>query len=385
VSLEELEDIRKKVLLHSRGFLLLGWVLVLLGLGGGWRSFLLLIGIFLINFARLQVYLLRMGLKKALVSPIAEALGFRYSPEKGFSREEILASGLFSPPDDHDAEDLVEGEVNGIPFALSDIALYSKVKVVINNVTTDQYEEFFRGTLYRFQLPFSVQGEVRFGPRGRRIQVVYKLPFFVGTFIYVVGLIMLIVGVLFGGANTRDVLLFGVLWVLSIFPILASTIRIKKGFEGSNRVVLESPEFERFYDAYGDQIEARKLLTPRVQEALVRLRKYFGKPIWGAVRERYLWLAIEGKDRFPVPILRPVSDTFEAQKVRYQEELLQVSRVVETLKLEEEAKRRGAWRRKIFLGLDELSSAPKKNATFDGDEPQQTEDAPTRKYRLFGR
>jgi hypothetical protein len=53
VSLEELEDIRKKVLLHSRGFLLLGWVLVLLGLGGGWRSFLLLIGIFLINFARL--------------------------------------------------------------------------------------------------------------------------------------------------------------------------------------------------------------------------------------------------------------------------------------------------------------------------------------------
>jgi hypothetical protein len=68
-----------------------------------------------------------MGLKKALVSPIAEALGFRYSPEKGFSREEILASGLFSPPDDHDAEDLVEGEVNGIPFVPSDIALYSKV------------------------------------------------------------------------------------------------------------------------------------------------------------------------------------------------------------------------------------------------------------------
>jgi len=317
----------------------LAGVLFLLGLGGrGWAFFL---GAILAFFARSLIKAFQVGVKKALVAPLAEALGFRYSPERGFSREEALASGLLPPPDDYEAEDLVEGEVSGIPFASSDIALYNKVEVKSGNVSTYQYQEFFRGTLYRFHLPFSVGGEVRFGPRGRRIQVVHKVPLFVGTFIYVVGLLMLIVGVLFGGASIRDVLPFGVLWVLSIFPILASTIRIKKGFERSKRVVLESPEFERLYDAYGDQVEARKLLTPRVQEALVRLRKYLGRPVWGAVRGNDLWLLVEGKDRFPVPVLRPVGETLEAWKARYRRELLEASRVVKVLKLEEEARRRG--------------------------------------------
>jgi hypothetical protein len=69
----------------------------------------------------------------------------------------------------------------------------------------------------------------------------------------------------------------------------------------------------------------------------------------------------------------------EKEKTRYQEELLEASRVVETLRLEEEAKRRGAWRRRLFVGLNELSSAPKKSTTLDGGEPQQTEDTPTRR------
>jgi len=271
VSLEELEATRKKVLLYSRVLLLLGWVLILLGLGGGWRILLLLIGLYLIGLGRLQTNTLRTKFKETLVTPLAEALGLRYSPKRGFSRKDILASGLFPPPDDHDSEDLVEGEVDGIPFASSDITLYNKVEVESGNVSTYQYQEFFRGTLYRFHLPFSVEGEVRFGPRGRRIQVVHKAALFMGTFIVVVGLLMVTVGVLFGGLNIRDALLFYVLLVLSFFVVLVFTIRRKKGFEGSKRVVLESPEFERFYDAYGDQVEARKLLTPRVQEALVRL------------------------------------------------------------------------------------------------------------------
>jgi hypothetical protein len=129
---------------------------------------------------------------------------------------------------------------------------------------------------------------------------------------------------------------------LAVFAFLFFlTLGRKKGLE---RVVLESPEFERLYDAYGDQVEARKLLTPRVQEALVRLREYLGKPVWGAVRGRDLWLAVEGRDRFPVPVLRPVGETLEAWKARYREELLEASRVVEVLRLEEEARRRAVLR-----------------------------------------
>jgi hypothetical protein len=339
VSLAELEAARKRALLASGVLFSLAGVLFLLGLGG--RGWAFLLGAILALFARLLIRAFQAEAKKALVSPLAEAMGFRYSPERGFSREEALASGLFPPPDGYEAEDLVEGEVSGIPFASSDIALYNKVEVKSGNVSTYQYQEFFRGTLYRFHLPFSVGGEVRFGPRGRRIQVVHKAALFIGAFIVVIGLLMVTVGVLFGGVSIRDALPFYAFLVLFFFMLLASTLRRKEGFERSKRVVLESPEFERLYDAYGDQIEARKLLTPRLQEALVRLRAYLGRPVWGAVRGGDLWLLVEGRDRFPVPVLRPVGETFEAWKARYRRELLEASRVVKVLKLEEEARRRG--------------------------------------------
>ncbi len=136
-------------------------------------------------------------------------------------------------------------------------------------------------------------------------------------------------------------------------------------------MVLESPEFERFYDVYGDQVEVRKLLTPRVQEALVQLRKHLRKPVWGAVRDRYLWLVVEGRDRFSVPLNRSVSEILEMEKERYQEELSEVARVVEVLRLEEEAKRRGAWSKKLIAGESGPPPAAKKeNATPDDHELQ---------------
>ncbi len=48
------------------------------------------------------------------------------------------------------------------------------------------------------------------------------------------------------------------------------------------------------------------------------------------------------------------------EKERYQEELSEVARVVEVLKLEEEAKRRGAWWKKLFVGQSESLPAAKK-------------------------
>ena len=170
MSLAELEVFRKRTLLASGVLFSLAGALFLLGLGGrGWAFFL---GVLLALFARFLIKAFQARVKEALVSPLAEAMGFRYSPARGFSREEALASGLFSPPDDYEAEDLVEGEVGGIPFASSYIALYRKVRVKSGNVSSYQYQKFFGGTLYRFHLPFSVEGEVRFGPRGRGMGVV---------------------------------------------------------------------------------------------------------------------------------------------------------------------------------------------------------------------
>jgi hypothetical protein len=343
----------------------------------------------------------RVRAKKALVAPLAEALGFRYSPDRGFSEKEVLASGLSpSPPDVYTSEDLVEGEVNGIPFASSDITLYRAVRPK-DGATM---RKFFRGTLYHFHLPFPVEGEVRFGARSMGMGVVDRLSFLISAIVSGSLLIFVVLAVL-GKLSASTVALiytFSGPFILQFLFSIHDTILERKSRKSRfGQVTLESPEFERFYDAYGeDPVGARKLLTPRVQEALVHLRKYFGESVWGAVRGRYLWLAIEGKDRFSVPLNRPVSEIFEIEKKRYQEELLEVSRVVEALRLEEEAKRKGVWRRKIFIGWNESSSvSEKENSTFkepppvpqkegttlDNDESQQAGDTPTRRSRLFGR
>jgi len=336
VSLAELEAARKRTLLASGVLYSLAGALFLLGLGG--RGWAFLLGAILAFFARLLIGAFQAEVKKALVSPMASAMGFRYSPGRGLSREEALASGLFPSPDGYEAEDLVEGEVNGIPFASSDIALYRKVRVKSGNVSTYRYQKFFGGTLYRFHLPFSVEGEVRFGPRGRGMGVVDRGLLLIGSIVIAGSFLVVTLATFSEELSVRDALPFYAFLALFAFLFFATTLGGKKGLQ---RVVLESPEFERLYDAYGDQIEARKLLTPRLQEALVRLRAYLGGPVWGAVRGRDLWLAVEGRDRFPVPVLRPVGETLEAWKARYREELLEASRVVEVLKLEEEARRRG--------------------------------------------
>ncbi len=371
MSLEELEASRKRTLIASGVLYFLAGALLLLSIGG--REWAFLLGVLLALFVQSLIKGFREKLKKALVTPLAEALGFRYWADRGFSEEEALASGLFPSPDRYEAEDLVEGEVNGIPFASSDIALYRKVRVKSGNVSTYQYRKFFGGTLYRFRLPFSVEGEVRFGPRGRGMGVGSRGSLLIGSIVIAGSFLIVTLATFSEGLSVRNAIPFYAF--LAVFALLFFALTLG-GKKRLGRVVLESPEFERFYDAYGDQVEARKLLTPRVQEALVRLRNYFGKPVWGAVRGNDLWLLVEGRDRFPVSVLRPVDETFEAEKARYQEELLEASRVVETLRLEEEAKRRGAWRRKIFVGLNELSSAPKRGVALDDGGARQREGAP---------
>jgi hypothetical protein len=288
MSLEELETKRRKTLSTAGMLFFLAGVFLLMALGG--RLWSLILGSILAALALERISIFQVKAKQALVAPLAETLGFHYWADRGFSKEEALASGIFHSPDNYEAEDLVEGEVNGIPFTSSDITPYRKMEREVDGKKKEYYQVLFWGVLYRFRLPFTVEKEVRFGPPGAG-----------------------------KGAYTSKRL---------------------------ERVVLESPKFKRFFEVYGeDQVEARRLLTPRVQKTLVSLRRRLGKPIRGATRDRDLWLAVEGKDRFPKPsILRPVAQTFEEWRSRYQEDLSEALQVVEALRLEEEARRKG-----IFL------------------------------------
>jgi hypothetical protein len=309
-------------------------------------------------------------------------MGLRPSLRGEFSLEGALASGLSSSPDGYEAEDPVEGRVSNAPSTFSGTTPYGKVEATSNTVNIYQDASFFVVARYRFHLPFSVKGIVRFGPRGSRMKVI-EGPSRFEIITIAFGFLFTNLAIFWGTLAVWEALLWYAFLVLFIYLFYTTNLKRKKELQ---RVVLENPEFERLYDVYGeDQVEARKLFTPRMQGALVRLREYLGRPVRGWVEGRNMWLLIDEKGRFPVPVLRPVSETFETWKARYREELLEVFQVAEILKLEEEAKRRGVWRRKIFVDLGELSSVPKKNATLDDDGPQQTEDSLTKKSMFFRR
>ncbi len=345
MGLEALESERKKALLFSGLLFSLAALLFLGGLlweeGRGALHFLAALALVL-AYAPLRAY--KLMAKKALAAPLAEALGFRYEPEGGLPREEALASGLFPTPDRYEAEDLVAGEVRGFPFAASDVRLYRKVRTRNGSY----YQKFFGGTLYRFALPFAVEGEVRLGPQGRgrvaggstKGRLLLFLLFYGFVALFVLAVFLESVG------SQREMAWGTYAFLLSfvLVPLLiywAST----RGEKRLSRVALEGPEFERLFDVYGeDQVASRKLLTPALQEALVAFRKRVGKPLWMAVKGNTLWLAVEGKDRLEPPLLRPLTrERVAAYARKAKEELEEVAWAAETLRLEEAARKRGVF------------------------------------------
>ncbi|MDW8358823.1 DUF3137 domain-containing protein [Thermus sp.] len=283
-------------------------------------------------YASLRLWRLKVRLKEALLAPLAGALGYRYTPHLGLPREAAYASGLLAPADRYEGEDLLEGEIGPFPFQSGDLALYRKVRT--KNGTS--HRKVFAGTLYRFQLPFSVPGSVRLFPQGGGMRGGEAPPLLVLLFALPFGLFGLY------GLSLGDPVAKGVggvfLLVSALFP-LALLLRRGRG----ERVALESPEFERLFEVVGeDQVEARRLLTPRVQEALVRLRQGLGKPLWLSFREGEVWLLVGGGDRFEPSLLKPLNrGTLRTYAYRWMRELGEAGRFLEALGLELEARRRG--------------------------------------------
>ncbi|KHG64395.1 hypothetical protein QT17_12670 [Thermus sp. 2.9] len=281
---------------------------------------------------------LRLRLKRALVAPLAEALGFTYRPVPGLPWHEAEASGLLPRADRYEGEDYLEGTVGPFAFRSSDIALYRKVRT--KNGT--YHVRLLSGTLYRFALPFAVPGETRLAPQGAPLQaggasrgtVLLFLALFWGVL-----LLLLALGEPVEGSAGQVPPVVGFMALVSL-PFLLWGLGWR--FGGRERVALESSSFERLFDVYGDQIEARKLLTPRVQEALVAFRKALGKPFWAAFRGNEAWFLIQGRNRLEPSLLRPLSqETLRDYVETWTRDLMEAKRLLEAVGLDLEARKRG--------------------------------------------
>ncbi len=332
----ELEAYRRRVFLWA---LLLG----LVGAGLIWWAFAarvgewpFYLGAILLGVAWNLPGLYVSAVKERFLPLLALRMGFRYR-EKGLPWEAVAPSGLFKKPDRYESEDLVEGEVGGIPFTSTDLALWEKRR---GSKGRTYYALVFRGTLYRLALPFPVEAPVRVAPQGMEMRAGEPsrrfLIFFFGvwyTFLFLLGFI----AVSEGGWDGETAFVLAFLGLLPPIFLLPYVIRDKN----LERIRLESPEFERLFDAFGeDQVAARKLLTPAVMEALVEARRHLKRPFWVAVAGESLWVALPG-DRFRINPFRPLERTLDEARERWEAELGEAVLLAEAFRLEEERIRKG--------------------------------------------
>lgn len=281
----EQERLRMKASGTKKGIILGA---VMLGAGGiplylwaGWIGAAILAAVAVAAFflsVNAKTAALNAHYKNEVIAALVDAAspGARYAPGEGIGEEVFNRSGLFGVrPDRYHTEDLIEGEINGTAFRFAEVhAEERRTSTDSKGRTRTYWVDIFRGFLFIAD----------FGRPFRGATTVYR--------------------------NS---------WIKLRF--------------GTQRVKLESPEFEKRFDVYGDDpVEARYLLTPLLMERIVSLDRRFGQGMTLSFRRQEIIVAIaDATDHFEASIWRPVTD--RARLEREFRTLRSLCGIVEELKL----------------------------------------------------
>lgn len=105
--------------------------------------------------------------------------------------------------------------------------------------------------------------------------------------------------------------------------------------DGNNRVHLEDPVFEKYFDVYADdQVEARYILTTGFMNRLVSIAsKNRNCTVSCSFIDGYMYLALDGKDWFDIPSGKSFSEIGNWQRVLV--DFIDVFRIIDELKVEQ--------------------------------------------------
>ena len=207
-------------------------------------------------------------------------------------------------------EDVLEGEIESVPFISADLSVYKKY-------STYRYKERERlslsGTYYYFDIP-TIE-------KGVDIVLVPRIHFAIFIFLMLFFLFFLWRSI---EVNSFELIL------MSIFLIASLLI---KYLEGSKT---ESIKFNSYFVLKtNDEIKARKILTPAVIQSIIDLREKEGE-IMIAIKEGQLHVFIKNKDRFyniySIIIANDLTEMKEniAQQVRQEIDL--IKRLLKSIK-----------------------------------------------------
>jgi hypothetical protein len=208
----------------------------------------------------------------------------KYTPvptldQKGRISEKFLNSDLIrrSKILRIEMEDILEGEIESVPFISADLSVYEKYPRYYNIPIPSQQREglSLSGTYYYFDIP-TIE-------KGVNIVLVPRIPFVVFIFLMLIFLFLLWHGI---DKNDFDSILVSIIFI----PLLL----IAYYFEGSKT---ESIKFNSYFVLKtNDEIKARKILTPAVIQSIIDLREKEGE-IMIAIKEGQLHVVIKNKDR----------------------------------------------------------------------------------------
>jgi hypothetical protein len=208
-------------------------------------------------------------------------------------------------------EDVLEGEIESVPFISADLFVYKKYSTY--NRQTRMYEVredlSLSGTYYYFDIPTIEQGvNIVLVPRPSLV-----------VFIFFILYLLLIVWYTISVNEIAATLVL-------VFVIV---LLIVSYFSGSKT---ENGKFNSYFVLQtNDKIKARKILTPAVIQSIIDLREKEGE-IMIAIKEGELHVVIKNKDRFYNTSANDLTIMKEniAQQVRHEHDL--IKRLLKSIK-----------------------------------------------------
>jgi hypothetical protein len=224
-------------------------------------------------------------IKEAEVSEKQKIENVKYTPlptldQKDKISKKFLNSGLIEMSNISriKMEDVLEGEIESVPFISTDLFVYEKYSTYNRDRRMFEVRErlSLSGTYYYFDIP-TIE-------KGVDIVLVPRIPFALFIFLMLIFLFFL-----WSSINENNFVEI----LISIFFI--ASLLIAYYFQGSKT---ESIKFNSYFVLKtNDEIKARKILTPAVIQSIIDLREKEGE-IMIAIKEGQLHVFIKNKDRF---------------------------------------------------------------------------------------
>lgn len=254
-------------------------------------SLILILVLFIAIIAILIIYFtyerkISRPFKKSIVPPLLALVNenLEYSPTGSISEAVYKKVNLHGKYSLYHGEDLISGEVSGVPFSLCEI--HTQRSAGSNSDGKTKYKTIFEGFF---------------------LEAKFNKPFLTRTIVCA------------RGTKPRE--------LKNILSYLSSTLE---------RIHLEDPDFENLFDVYGDnQTEARYILSPSTMERMKALQQRMGTRVEFSFLEEQLYVTLASRVNFLEPrFFKPITDDGYLKDYLYTLNL--ILEIIEDLKLNDQ-------------------------------------------------